>query len=246
MSYDFSPNAAPRVEIRTIGRERHPVAVIDGVLNDPRSVVSFASERVRFRRVAPAANFYPGVRAPVPQPYMFALFAGVKGVMHEVFGLPLESGLKADCSFSMVTMQPHELSVLQRLPHFDTVDPTQLAVLHYLCAPELGGTAFYRHCATGYESINVERHARYLEVLNQEIAANPPAPDYYRGDARFESTAVFPAQFDRVIVYRSQLLHAGDIRAACNFSDDPRIGRLTANAFFRTQLAAESKLDPDR
>jgi hypothetical protein len=243
MQYDFGIHAGLTVATTLVGRERHPVVVIDDVFRDPGSVVSFAATLGRFRPPRPAlgdqvgsqgGNFYPGVRAPVPQPYLASLYGAIAPLMRETFGLPLGGPLKADCSFSITTIPPEELNVMQRLAHFDTVDSRQLAVLHYLCDPSHGGTAFYRQRGTGFEAITPERLTPYLQQVEQDLATyGPPPAQYLRdSDERFEQIASFEARFNRVLIYRSQMLHSGSVDAACGFRDDPRTGRLTANAFF--------------
>jgi hypothetical protein len=239
MQYDFGIHAGFTVATTLVGRERHPVVVIDDLMRNPGSVVSFAATSVSFRRSRPqlgeeGGNSYPGVRAPVPQPYLASLYRAIGPLMQETFGLPGSGPLKADCSFSIATLPPEELNVMQRLAHFDTADSRQLAVLHYLCDPSHGGTAFYRHRATGFEAITPERVTPYLQQLQQELAMHGPPPAQYLSgsDSRFEQIASFEARFNRVLIYRSQMLHSGNVSAACGFRDDPRTGRLTANAFF--------------
>ena len=105
-------------------------------------------------------------------------------------------------------------------------------MLHYLCEPMHGGTAFYRHRATGFETITRERLAAYMDSLQRELETNGPPPQYLTGsDSRFEQIEAVEARFNRVLLYRSQVLHSGSVNAAA-LSDDPRHGRLTANAFF--------------
>src|SRR3989442_794543 len=45
------------------------------------------------------------------------------------------------------------------------------------------------------------------------------------------------ARFNRVVVYRSRLLHSGVILRPEALSDDPRVGRLTANTFVTLERA---------
>jgi Family of unknown function (DUF6445) len=237
VAYDFGIN--PQLTVRTVlvGHERQAVLVIDNAMRDPHSLIRFAASEVRFRRLTGNANYYPGVRAQVPQPYLASLYGAIKPLMRDTFGFPVEGSIKANCSFSIATTPPERLNVFQRMAHFDTVDPRQLAVLHYLCDPSHGGTAFYRHRGTGYESISQERLPRYLELLQGDIDTNGPPPAQYLtgSDSRFEQIASFEASFNRVLIYRSQMLHSGSINPACGYRDDPRTGRLTANAFFYVQ-----------
>ncbi|MGH8177427.1 MAG: DUF6445 family protein, partial [Steroidobacter sp.] len=234
MEYDFGVN--PQLTIRTVavGHEQRPVIVIDDLMRDPQSLVNFAAMAGGFRRLKHDANYYPGVRAQVPQPYLASLYNAIKPLMRDTFGFPVDGPVKANCSFSIATLPPERLNPFQRLAHFDSADSRQLAVLHYLCDPSHGGTAFYRHRETGFESITEERAASYLETLRRDIEINGPPPAQYLtgSDSRFEQIASFDASFNRTLIYRSQMLHSGSVNGACGFSDDPRTGRLTANAFF--------------
>ncbi len=55
---------------------------------------------------------------------------------------------------------------------------------------------------------------------------------YIVGDTEhYEQTATVEARFDRMLVYRSRLLHFGRIDSETTLSSDPRRGWLTANVF---------------
>ena len=43
------------------------------------------------------------------------------------------------------------------------------------------------------------------------------------------------AKADRVVIYQGSLLHSGIIPPDMPLSDDPRVGRLTANLFVQAQ-----------
>jgi hypothetical protein len=240
MPLHFSARPGGKIEIVRVGNEGQPVVVIDGLLAQPEALVEYAATSARFRALKGDVNYYPGVRAPVPRQYLAALYDSIRPILRETFGFDTDAHVKATCSLSMVTIPPEELNLFQRLPHFDTVDPGQLAVLHYFCQPSHGGTSFYRHRATGFESITQDRLAIYLERLKAEVEAQGPPPARYAGDSdeRFERIAAFEAVFNRVLVYRSQVLHSGSINDDAGLSADPRVGRLTANAFFHLAGAA--------
>jgi hypothetical protein len=223
------PRFAPA--IGRIGNEATPVIVIDHFLSNPELLVECAAN-CAFEGVSDA--FYPGVRAPIPPIYCFALRAFLGGLIAEAFGLNDSLIMGELAHFSLVTTAPANLKTLQRMPHIDNTNPKQLAVLHYLCAPEHGGTSFYRHRRTGFEFIDQARSPAYSRVLTEELAcAGPPAGGYICGDsAMFERTASFAAAFNRVLIYRSINLHSADIPAGFACNPDPRTGRLTANTFF--------------
>jgi hypothetical protein len=215
-----------------IGREGLKVLVIDEFLSNPGILIEYAAAHSVFEGVSDA--FYPGIRAPIPAIYCFALRAFLGDLILETFGLA-SSRISGELShFSLVTTPPAGLSVLQRMPHFDNTNPRQLAVLHYLCGPEHGGTSFYRHRGTGFEFIDTERRPAYSRQVAHELDSfGPPPASYIDGDDRlFERTASFEAAFNRVLIYRSIDLHSADIQSDCPFEADPRTGRLTANTFF--------------
>ena len=54
--------------------------------------------------------------------------------------------------------------------------------------------------------------------------------NYMNGDSNlFERTGKVDAKFNRAIFYRSNILHSGNVQAGIDLSEDPEVGRLTAN-----------------
>lgn len=228
----------PRVETLWIGEERHPVLILDGLLTGGEDLVEFAADVAVLAPVKTAANFYPGVRAPAPGGYVPALITALRPYLAETFDVPPGGQAHVTSALSMATLPVDQASLVQRLPHIDTTSPDQLAILHYLCGPEHGGTAFYRHRATGFEAVGPARGQAYSAALRAEIEARADIADGYvaASNALFEQTAAVAPAFNRIVVYASNLLHAGVLpdRPA---SLDPRDGRLTANTFFRFERA---------
>jgi hypothetical protein len=215
-----------------VGGEGLPVLIIDNFLSNPEILVEYAAQHCTFEGVSDA--FYPGSRAPIPPIYCFALRAFLGDAIGEAFGL-VGSNVTGELShFSLVTTAPENLSVPQRMPHFDNTNPKQLALLHYLCGPEHGGTSFYRHRRTRFEFIDEARSPVYMNSVKEDLAAlGSLSAKYICGDdPMFERTARFAAAFNRVLVYRSIDLHSADIRPGFHFDSNPRSGRLTANTFF--------------
>jgi len=229
----FEPASDPRVEVLRIGRGGHPVLVIDGLLDGASSLVDHAADTAVLAPVKSAANFYPGVRAPAPAGYVQALVRALRPWLAETFAAPVDGRARITSALSMATLPAAEANLAQRLPHIDTTEPNQLAILHFLCGPPHAGTAFYRHRATGLEVIDAERGPAYFAALRDQMAANSRPARYITGsDALFEQTAAVAPAFNRIIVYASNLLHAGMLPDQ-PISADPRTGRLTVNTFFR-------------
>ncbi len=234
-SGEFRLNAQASIQIYAVGNERLPLVVIDDFLENPTDLVGVALNS-HFQPVT--ANLYPGIRAPVPTAYLHLVFDYLSKLT--VFNLTNLKIAPHSCGdYSLVTVQPDQLKMMQCLPHADSKNPQQLATVHYLCAPELGGTAFYRHRSTGFESMDGDRLELYESTLKTELkTAGRLERNYILGSNEFfEEIAVVGAAFNRLIIYRSAMLHSGAIPRNFNFSADPRIGRLTANVFvqFRRQ-----------
>lgn len=219
-------NPRRNVTVFAPGAERSPLICIDDFALEPNTIVAMAAEAAFIQM----GSTYPGVRAPAPAAYIDALLAGIQSLLHEVFGARARLQLEL-CAFSMVTTGREALTALQRIPHFDGPEPTRFAFLHYLCPPERGGTSFYRHRATAYECVTPERLSRYRKRLRDELRAGPPN-GYINGDtASFERIHRVGARFNRLVIYKGNALHSGDIPDHLELTEDPLAGRLTINGF---------------
>ena len=216
-----------KVSIETIGREREPLVVIDDFATDPDALRAFAIGA----EFGPAAHHYPGIRAPLPDDYLPTQLRGVATVLADAFGAagPIDV---IDASYSIVTTRPEDLAVGQRLPHCDAHARNRIALIHYL-SPDGGGTAFFRHRSTGFETVDERRAAIYTDQLAAELRhGGPPPAAYIAGDTPlFERTMLAEARYNRALFYRSCLLHSGAIAPNAALSSDPAAGRLTTTGF---------------
>ena len=218
----------PAISVERIGREQQPVIVIDDFVPDPGRLRA-AAEALDYR---PIGRHYPGLRAEVAPSDVDAYLAPVYGLIAEVFGFAAPAAL-VSAGYSIVTTPPASLTPIQRLPHFDGLEPERVALLHYLNGQEQGGTAFYRHRSTGYETISADRHAAYDAALHRDVARHGlPAPGYIAGDTTiYQRIARFEARPNRALIYRGFLLHCADLPAGLDLTPDPRKARLTVNTF---------------
>ncbi len=220
-------------QIDHIGEERQPVIVIDDFVPDPDALRAKA-ETLQYCTMG---RHYPGLRAEVSTPDVHSYLGPVWDLIAKVFGFE-ERPMIISAGYSIVTTRPAELTPIQRLPHFDGFEPERVALLHYLDGPERGGTAFYRHRSTGYETISADRHASYDAALREDVARHGMPNAAYISDSTpiYEQIARYEAQPNRALIYRGQLLHCADLPPDLDFIADPQRARLTVNTFLMGSL----------
>jgi hypothetical protein len=218
-----------QIRVDYIGKERAPVIVIEDAWSDPQSLVEAAAARSDY---SVRSLYYPGVRSSAPPDYAHAITRQVHDVIMSTFAVkdPLTI---TDSTFSLVATPPEKLVAFQRVPHFDSTDANRLALLHYLCGPEYGGTAFYRHRATGIESVTEQNREAYIRAVNAEAKSGgmPPARFIDEDTAMFERIARYDCTFNRVLIYQGRILHSVNTPREFVPTADPRSGRLTVNTF---------------
>ena len=202
--------------------------VIDDYARDPEQLIAEAAE-LNYQPIGP---YYPGVRAVVPPALVLAIRNSLAGLIRETFGLEDELN-RIESYYSLITTHPEDLNLLQRLPHFDGLGPKRIAVLHHLGRAEGSATAFYRHRSTGFETMTEARLPAYNQAVNAEFHRHglPPAA-YLDGDTPiYERIARYEARFNRLLVYRGNTLHAGELPPDLPLTDDPLTGRFSINTF---------------
>ncbi len=225
-------NKQAKVECQIIGSEQTPLLIIDGLLNDSHWL---QQQALAGDYQADPANFYPGIRCQTPALYQHALSA-LSPLLQRVYAPQAQQLRLLTSAFSLASTPAEQLKPIQMLPHFDTVEPLQLAMVHYLCDASHGGTAFYRHQYTGFERIDAARLPSYATLLKQQAMAARlhENPSYMSGDTElFQQIAKVEARVNRAIIYPGNLLHSGDIRQIGAKAADPAHGRLTISSFLQ-------------
>lgn len=220
--------AALRVE--NFSALNHRLVAVDGLLAQPEEIIGNAILQ-NFAKISPQ---YPGERAALDQAVCSLWLAQLSPLLDQWFG-PYGRPWTMQGWYSMVTTPPAQLQPIQRLPHVDGTDPTQVAMMLYLHRTGHGGTAFFRHRSTGLEALTAADYPHYAAALQADVARTglPPAAYTTDGAPHFERTHVVPGHFNSAVFYRGNILHSGVIDNTAPLSPDPREGRLTINAFFR-------------
>ncbi|MGN6209703.1 DUF6445 family protein [Asticcacaulis sp.] len=222
-------NPAARVQLRHYGEERNPLIVIDDVLLNPEQLVEAATQ-TPFS--APEATFYPGLNAPLPPAYLQTLLPILRPSLMRAFGIG-DGRLLSRAFFALSTLRAEEMQPLQKIPHYDQPDPHCLAMVHYLGRDQAGGTGFFRHIPSGFESVDRTRREAYMALVASELDTLGDRLTGYTGPdtPNYELLETVAPKFNRVVIYRSHVLHCALFDGA-SLTDDPRTGRLTANSFF--------------
>lgn len=218
----------PSISVKRIGNERRPVVVVENFSPHPERLVDEAAS-LTFGTIG---EFYPGVRARVSATYYEGLARTLGAVLRKVYGWTVSA--RFDRSFySLATTPSDRLSLAQRVPHVDGFEAGMIAIVHYLCRENLGGTAFYRHRSTGFETVDASRDQDYLIALRRDFSRfGEPPSGYISGDTPiFEKVAGFESAYNRALIYSSSLLHCADLPNGVQFPAEPRSGRLTVASF---------------
>ncbi|NVK55025.1 MAG: hypothetical protein HWE26_05375 [Alteromonadaceae bacterium] len=205
------------------------VLVIDDFIPGAEQLIDYA---VNQPATPESAGLYPGLRTPAPPGYIkFSLHK-----INQVFSQHHEQKqlTEGESFFSMVTTREEALSPAQRMPHIDRPQPTEYAVVHYLCRPPHGGTSFYQFTPTGQSLIAEQDYEEYMASLALHVADCPPSPHYINGDSDlFKRVLSVDCRFNRAVIYPCALLHSGNIPHPFKPDLNPFTGRFTVTSFFR-------------
>ncbi len=229
---DVQLNPHARIYHHQIGAERQPLLIVDDFLLNPDALIEYACQC----EFIPEKKLYPGHRVEAPEVFTQALRAGLPALLSRIFGTQPGDINAAESSYSLVTQTPETLKVPQRLPHFDSLNGRELASVYFLCnrdSKRYGGTAFYRHRKTSFESVDSARIHAYSLALEQQLrASSPPPAAYICGDTElYQQIDQVDARFNRLVLYRCTSLHSGLIDRDFDFSHDPANARLSINTF---------------
>lgn len=229
MPLDWQVTVKVQTRIDYVGTTRAPVIVIEDLWPQPAALVDRAAQRTDY---GSSSLYYPGVRTNAPPEYATTILAQLADLIRTTFELTAQPAI-ASSTFSVVVTPAEKLVPFQRVPHFDSTDQNTIALLHYLCGPEHGGTSFYRHRSTGLEVITPENQPHYIRAVNAEVKEKGmPTPQYVDGDTElFERIARYDAAFNRALIYRGSMLHSVNVGPGFVPDPNPRTGRLTVNTF---------------
>ena len=224
-----------KISFSRIGNEEQPLLIIDDLVLNPDELVESA---VKAQWVKPKETYYPGLNAKLPPEYNQKIIEGLREPFLRAFNSPKQQKLLVNGFWGLTTLPLEEFSPWQKIPHYDRAEFNHIAMVHYMNKNQTGGTGFFRHIPTGYESISPNRVEEYRDYVtkwleneganNLKNYAGFETPDY----ELFHSV---PFKYNRVAIYPSYVLHCA-LYEKSNQDDNPRTGRLTANNFIVSAL----------
>ncbi len=235
--FGFSPlqilfqSAGLSVSVKRIGQQQTPIVVCELSSGLSAYLINQASSyRPDWSQ---ASTIYPGVWSQVPQGFEDALLAFIQPLITRYY-FPRKAQRAVSC-YAMATTEKDRLQVGQRMPHFDSFDPYQLASVLYLCDESFGGTGFFRHNSTGIEKVTRSNCSEFTRVVADEVVEFGPPDAEYTGQCGhlFDKLFECQASVGRLVLYPSALLHAGLVNSEKNTERDPKRGRLTITSFIK-------------
>jgi hypothetical protein len=214
-----------------------PVAVIDDFLLEPDELRRYAVDRVIDFYMPPKS--YPGVVLDVDAEPMQDIYRFIRSTLGKAFSF-YRGDAKFESMLSMTTVQPDDLSNLQRLCHSDPPpgrNRRNYAFVLYLFDNEaLGGTGFYRWKekeaiieATALEAENPDEALAFLKERFETY--QKPAHYLTETNEIAERLHVIPAKFNRLVFYAGNVPHSAQIASPELLTSDFESGRLTLNCF---------------
>ena len=211
--------------------------IIDDFLREPHALIEYAAQNAD--AFYAAERSYPGLLHNVDNQAMQYITRFIRTSMGKQFSF-LRGGVETSTLLSMATLQPDELSNLQRLCHSDPrgrFDRRNFAGLVYLFEnEELGGTGFYRwkemELITQATALDLEDAQRALAFLQKHFPTYNAPACYMSGSNEIAELLVeVPARFNRFVFYSGDVPHSANISSPEHLSGDFRSGRLTLNCF---------------
>ena len=223
-------NLNPLLRVDKLVHEDPEIAVfvVEDFLENPERLLDYAREKAYFGNVGDDRTAYPGIRDRLPKPYERAMAE----VVSLVYGIQKPEIRR--CMLSLATLPPEELADGQKIPHVDAFADDRFAAVHFLCGKPHGGTAIYRYLPENLVRLRENRRGVVRKMIRNVARYPQEHQGYLKGDTRFyKQEVVVEAQFNRLVLYPSNLLHCAMLTSPKSLTSDVETGRLTVASFFR-------------
>lgn len=229
---ELSENICVRKEF--VGIEKTPIIIVDNMFKYIDKICE--SVRVNAKFNVQNGNIYPGLQAGMFRDFGETVLSYAKiAITGEYDGVSKLQCKPYAAFFSMVSSPGAALSFKQRIPHCDHNSPSSFAVMLYLAEGDFGGTAFFKHNKTQFETVDELRKACYAtELESLEVNSASEFKGYHSLESpHFTAIGSVPYRQNRLLIYPGNLLHSGLIKDERDVFTSPQQGRLAANLFLR-------------
>ena len=83
----FEVNPKFSHQVIKVGQEQTPVIILDDFFINPETIQRFAIEHGAFNH--DESSYYPGVRTPLPKPYVIAVLNAIYQMIYDVYNIPV-------------------------------------------------------------------------------------------------------------------------------------------------------------
>lgn len=218
-----------------IAEIKETVIIIDDFLHNLDPVYQFASEIAYFQPFGSDGTLYPGKRDEMPAPYYRALEHLIDELLKQGVITSGENNLYLHrCKLSLVTQNADELNTLQRMPHIDSTDDSTFAAVHYLSPKEWGGTGIYKYLPENIIKVTADnQNSVHKMIADTEKHSSTHQGYLNETTALFEKVVDIEAKINRLVIYKSNLLHSAALFNNKTYSNDLSNSRLSISSFFR-------------
>lgn len=205
------------------------VLTFDNFLEKPEEVLDLGKYNTVYMPVGAEHSWYPGVRDFTPNRFVSNLTTFLEDVISREYfeGEALQRTISRSF-LSMVTLKEEELSVHQYCPHIDSSSDMAFAAVLYLCDESHGGTSIYRYKPENTIRVG-EDNPQFMSKMIDAVRQSPEEHSgYINGDTSlFDRIGCVPMKFNRLVVFKQNLLHAPDIASTDNCIKNVDGGRFT-------------------
>ncbi len=217
----INPNAQVRIE-RMGGLV--PVLFVDDFYLNPDEVRSAALTG----KYDMATALYPGRHAALGGDGGRPVLAHICRIISLLGGQNFPAD-KAMTDFSIVTVRPSDLLMIQKHPH---VDPVSMAGILYLTPENTQGTCLFFNRFLGKFALTTpEDHAAHERLLQEYGETHEPHGYQIDENPMWERIGTIEPRYNRLVCYPGNVFHSMDIRDISP-ADNMETVRLTQRFFF--------------
>lgn len=232
-NYELNPDF--KVEIVHLESENEDVIVVDNFLKSIEPIVHFANHVAYLEPVGSDGTLFPGKRDIMPEPY-YRVFKQLIASLQasNLFNHGQKALYLHRCKLSLVTQNATELSLLQRIPHIDSTDDNTFAAVHYISGKASNGTSIYRYIPENLIKITEKNQHLFRDIIKQTKSNESQHQGFLNSNTvLFEQVINIKAKPNRIVLYKSNLLHCANLDNNDNYTSNIKNGRLSISSFFR-------------